>query len=82
MSKIKLTIKQREYLKSLLKIIELEEGDDILPVQDEINVIKEVFRNGYVDTDMSLNTWAYTDARELINSWKQWYLNRVQLLQK
>ena len=81
MRKIQLTNEQREYLKSLLELIGLVDGDEKFSVENEINLIKEVFKNGYIDTELELNTWGYAGVQDMINSWKYWYLDRLPLLQ-
>ena len=82
MSKTQLTKEQTEYLKSLLELIEMSEGNEKFTVRNEINLIKEVYKNGYIDSETKVDDWVYGDVGDMINSWEEWYLERLPLLQK
>ena len=76
MSELNLTSKQREYLKSLVRLISETADPFSKQITEEIRILRLVNESGKLTNSIreKIEGTQYNSFEQLINSWKQWYL--------
>jgi len=81
-----LTKSELMYLESLISRIDDVEVDFTgTPIHEEIKIMKDISKRKYINTDVGLDGIlknSYDSEADLINSWKEWYINTTSLKKK